>query len=167
MGMSSIERSRRLLITALVIFLGIAGAVLLGNTDLREDPRWLPRCALHTWTGLHCPGCGNTRAASALLRGDIRGALEQNVFWVVALPFLLAGALRSWIRWVFPERWKPLPFQWKWSYSLTLIGVLLIFTVLRNLPGEPWNWLAPIPLEETTAAASEEPSPAGPRPILR
>ncbi len=159
--MSSIERYRKLIVTFVVLLIGLAGALFLRSTDLGGDPRWLPKCALFTWTGLHCPGCGNTRAASALLQGDVQGAIHQNVFWVVALPFLLIGALRSWIRWVYPERWKLLPIRWKWSYSLSLIGLLLIFTVLRNLPFEPWKWLAPIPLEETIPEDSARPVQAG------
>lgn len=132
-------------IGALLLFAG--GVVVLRHADFDPRPIWLPRCLLNEWTGLHCPGCGNTRAALELARGDVRDALRQNAFFVAALPFLLWGAIRGWTRWVYPEKWRPLPIEWRWGYSLALIGLLLLFTALRNLPASPWNWLAPVPLE--------------------
>ena len=37
-----------------------------------------PLCPLHAVTGLPCPTCGSTRAASALVRGDLAAALTWN-----------------------------------------------------------------------------------------
>lgn len=46
-------------------------------------------CLFHIITGLYCPGCGGTRAAAALLRGQILKSLVYN-----PLPaFLLFGGL--------------------------------------------------------------------------
>jgi len=147
------NRAQKWGITVSVLALIVIGGFVLKGTELRANPWWLPKCAFHIWTGWHCPGCGNTRATLALLRGDLAGAVEQNVALIIALPFLILGAVRTWIRWVYPEHWKPLPFRWRWGYSLVLVGAVVLFMVLRNLPMKPWNWLAPVPLGETTAAS--------------
>ena len=62
------------------------------GVEISRPPGWLPRCALYQLTGIHCPGCGNTRAAYALLHGDVAEALRQNAFSVIALPFFLVFA---------------------------------------------------------------------------
>lgn len=151
-------------VTSFVLLLGVAAFLWIRWSDLSPRPIWLPRCALNHWTGLHCPGCGNTRAAVSLAHGDFRGALSQNAFFVVALPFLILGAVRAWVRWVYPRKWRPLPFTWKWGYSLALIGLLLVFTVLRNLPMRPFQWLAPVPLHTAGSADPEGQTPPPTRP---
>ncbi len=127
-----------------------AATVLIGLAVClyRSDPshggsRFLPRCGLYTWTGLHCPGCGNTRATYALLHGDIGSAVEQNMLFVMASPFLLFGAARTWCSWIFPGKIQPLPIRWRRSYSLFLVWVVIVFAVLRNIPQYPFTWLAP------------------------
>tara|TARA_R110000850_G_scaffold49460_10_gene122034 strand:+ start:3553 stop:3999 length:447 start_codon:yes stop_codon:yes gene_type:complete len=142
-------------------------AATLYQSDLRKGGgTFLPRCVVNTWTGLHCPGCGNTRAAHALLHGDLMGAVEQNVLTVLALPFLLLGASRTWWRWMYPERVEPWPINWRWGYSLILIGIVVVFSILRNVPQPPFSWLAPVPLtgvnlsEDLEVLAPEIPRPS-------
>jgi hypothetical protein len=152
-------------LTAMVVLMGLIAAFHLSQQPAGERVWWLPRCTLHHLTGLHCPGCGNTRATQALLRGDLVGAIQQNVAFVIALPFLLWGSFRLWIGWVFPERLKPLPFSWKYGYSLLLIALVVTFGVARNLPLKPFSCLAPVPLtqdrdEEQTSPDRETPPPA-------
>ena len=48
-------------------------------------------CPLRALTGIACPGCGATRAAAALLQGDLRAALALNPFFVLALGALFAS----------------------------------------------------------------------------
>ncbi|MDA7922164.1 DUF2752 domain-containing protein [Verrucomicrobiales bacterium] len=123
-------------------------ALYLRGADLRSGTRWLPPCTLNSMTGLHCPGCGNTRAAHAILHGDVAGAVQQNILFVIAIPFLGLGALRVWVDWVYPGKWKPLPFRWRWGYSLVIISFVVAFGILRNVPKYPYSWLAPVPLSE-------------------
>ncbi|MEM9280748.1 MAG: DUF2752 domain-containing protein [Verrucomicrobiota bacterium] len=138
------QRQARWVVTGLALSVGLVLAVYLyGTSPGSEEARLLPRCAFNWLTGWHCPGCGNTRATHALLHGNIAGAIQHNALFVVALPFLIYGGIRTWLRWMYPERVKELPFQWRWSYSLILVGCVVAFAVLRNLPWHPFDELAP------------------------
>ena len=52
----------------------------------------MPKCIFRQLTGFQCPGCGAQRAVYALLHGNIMEAVACNVFFVVAIPFLLLTA---------------------------------------------------------------------------
>lgn len=143
--------------TVSALLVGLILALYLRSVDLSSPPRFLLRCAFHQVTSLHCPGCGNTRASHALLHGDVAGAMRQNALFVIALPFLLFWAGRSWVGWIYPHRLGPLPFRWRYSYSLALIGLVIVFSVARNLPFAPFDRLAPKPVTGNRASAA----PAG------
>lgn len=53
----------------------------------------LPPCFFHQVTGLPCPTCGGTRAALALLSGDVPGAFHANPLVAAALVVLVGGGL--------------------------------------------------------------------------
>jgi hypothetical protein len=90
-----------------------------------------PICLFHQLTGLNCPGCGGTRAAYALLHGNVVLALKDNALFVLLIP---AVALRG--VWLVGKKHlgKPIgqfiPAKALWA----LLAVAVIFTVLRNLP---------------------------------
>ena len=144
----------RISVSAAVLLAGLVAAFSLRQDDPADGVSWLPKCTLNSLTGLYCPGCGNTRATRALLNGDLAGAWHQNAAFVVALPFLTWGAARLWIAWMFPGKLKPLPFSWKYHYSVILIVLVILFGVLRNFPQKPFNWLAPVPLSKMKAEGS-------------
>lgn len=58
--------------TAAVV--SVVGYLTLWPTEYR-----IP-CALNHFTGLECPGCGTTRALSALVDGDLEAAFSFNQF---------------------------------------------------------------------------------------
>ncbi|MCW2856042.1 MAG: hypothetical protein JWR52_1657 [Marmoricola sp.] len=98
-----------------------------------------PTCPLLALTGLYCPFCGGLRAVHDLTRFDVTGALARNPLFVVSLPLIVW----IWFRWALPAftgrpaRRLPLPAWWGWGVG----AVLLVYAVLRNLPG--WTWLSP------------------------
>ena len=125
-------------------------ALWLRRVDLAVPPRFLLPCVFHELTGLYCPGCGNTRAAHALLHGDVAGALRQNAFSVIALPFLVYFVWRAWLGWVAPKLRKPLPIPIRQWHIVAVVTLFLLFFVLRNLPFAPFDWLAPDPVTRET-----------------
>lgn len=101
-----------------------------------------PACALYRITGLHCPGCGATRATHQLLHGELIPALRYNGLWVLALP-VAVYAVGSEVRRF--TRGRPLPGdlvrnRWFWVGA---VAVALLFGLLRNVPVYPFMLLAP------------------------
>ena len=60
----------------------------------------LPLCPMRALTGLPCPTCGATRAAEAMLGGDLLDAVLYNpLVTVAALAFVVVGlAAPAWTR---------------------------------------------------------------------
>jgi hypothetical protein len=101
-----------------------------------------PRCALYVTTGIYCPGCGGLRASYALVHGNIFAALHDNLLLVLALPVAGIYSIMSAQCWLKNEplpRFTPSPLMLK-----IMIVAVVLFTVLRNIPAAPFNWLAPL-----------------------
>lgn len=90
--------------------------------------------------GFACPGCGGLRAVNDLTNGDVVAAASSNLAFVVVLPFLLVG-LGVWT----VDRWRgtshTLPISVVRPLAYVGLALLVVFTVLRNLPAG--SWLAP------------------------
>jgi len=103
---------------------------------------FFPPCPFNTITGLFCPGCGSQRAFHALLHGDLRMAADRNVLFVIFLPFLvwsLVAVVRNLFstKKITPAIFNSPVFAW------TVVAVVIVFSVVRNLTFAPFNWLAP------------------------
>lgn len=55
-----------------------------------RDRIWIA-CPIRAVFGIRCPGCGMTHALVALLRGDVRRAMQFNPFVLVLVPLLILG----------------------------------------------------------------------------
>lgn len=134
-------RTRRERMVAPVLTIG---GLTVATVALRfRDPHeggWgiCPTAAL----GFSCPGCGGLRAVNDLTHLDLAAAASSNLAFVVALPFLVAG-LALWAL----SRWRGTSARPDWDrlqgLAVVVIGLLVVFTVLRNLPFPAGNWLAP------------------------
>ena len=116
----------------------LAAAAALFAVDPNE-PGHYPTCPFLATTGLYCPGCGALRGIHDLLHGDLAGALVRNPMTVLAVPYLVL----AWFTWVLRATGRPVARSTSlppWTIWL-LLGVVVAFGVLRNLPG--WGWLAP------------------------
>jgi hypothetical protein len=122
----------------LVIGIGLAAAAAAMLHFFPPDGHaFYPRCTLHVWTGLHCPGCGSLRALSALTRGELREAMGSNLLLTLSIPVMLL--LLGFRRWRHGD-WaltSSVP-NWGWWVALLLI---LGFGLIRNLL--PFHWLYP------------------------
>ena len=133
---------RRLALLIPVLLLGVLGAIYLrGNNPVSSGRFFLP-CVFNDLTGWHCPGCGMTRGSHHLLNGRVGEAIAMNPLAMLALPFIL------W--WVGKELWEWLrggvfggAFVMRPWLSMAMLGVLLSYWVLRNVPVWPLTLLAP------------------------
>ncbi len=137
---------RRLLILA-----AMGGAALLLFFHSPHEKGSYPPCPFNFATGLHCPGCGSLRGTYALIHDhDLAQAFAYNPLAVVMLPLIVA-----WLVWgvVVDLRSKGRPRGVRPWVLYTLLGVIVTYWVVRNIPVEPFTYLAPHKLE---AAAPED-----------
>ncbi|MEN3943399.1 DUF2752 domain-containing protein [Prosthecobacter sp. SYSU 5D2] len=125
---------RLALLMAVLVMLGW-GAWLL-RTEGPGGVPFLHGCQVRRWTGLCCPGCGMTRAASAALNGQFLEALRLNPLGMILLPLALVGLLPEMTAWVSK---KPMAWRLRPGLKTTrlIVVAILVFTILRNLPGWP------------------------------
>jgi hypothetical protein len=100
-----------------------------------------PRCPFLLATGLYCPGCGTLRALHQLLHGEVAAAFGYNSLAMLTTPFIAYAFLS---RLAVAVRGKPLPRVFLPPALIWLFLVAVIaFGVLRNIPGFPFELLAP------------------------
>ena len=142
---------QELITLGVLLVLGAAACIVL----LIAPPgstlgKWLPKCMFHQLTGLYCPGCGATRALSALLHGDVLVSLHNNLLLVPLLSLIAVLLIKPQI-------------SLKRPVMIAVLAVVLAFTVLRNIPVGPFTYLAPIPLNRSGQNSSEKPGADGRR----
>jgi hypothetical protein len=72
--------------------LGAAGVAVAYQAALGGEGLWLP-CPLRTLTGIPCPLCGMTTAATGLASGDLGAAVAANPFVLLLAGFTLVMAV--------------------------------------------------------------------------
>ena len=120
---------RKTVIYALCASVAIILLLLLLRFPPEKYHFW-PPCLLHELTGIYCPGCGDTRALSALIRGDLAGCFASNVLFLPAILFIIATR-------VYPKLLRN-PYV-----PLAVLVIIVLFSILRNLPWYPFSLLAP------------------------
>lgn len=145
---ANLKRSALHAVSLVLLAMTLAvGAAVLFHFD-PSSSHFYPRCILHEWTGLYCPGCGSTRALHAMLHLHLLTSFRFNPLMVLAVPFIAYRIARAALREFFPARFPPLrPARPRWIWLL-LVGVIA-FGILRNIPMRPFTCLAP-PVAETT-----------------
>lgn len=101
------------------------------------------QCTIYHLTGMQCPGCGGQRSLHYLLHGDILTALRYNVLFVIGFPFLLYlyyVILQMYV--LRNEKYRNRSIVSTRFVYIFLI-VLLVFSILRNIPAEPFIYLSP------------------------
>lgn len=127
---ATVSRLRRIATPAAVLA-GVVGAFAFVGTVDPNEPGHYPVCPLLRFTGVYCPGCGGLRSAHAFAHGDLVAALGSNALAVAGY----AAFAVLWALWMVraatgrPLRIEPKPVHW-WGIG----AVLLIFSVVRNLP---------------------------------
>lgn len=89
------------------------------------------RCYFSTHFKMYCPGCGGTRAVSALVRGDILDSILSNPIPVYALVLLL----RMWAALLYNTaigKGKEIRVLYDWE-AWGILAVVLGHFILRNV----------------------------------
>ncbi|HEV7172501.1 DUF2752 domain-containing protein [Pedococcus sp.] len=126
--------------TRLPVAVAAAAGAVVGTLAVVDpnQPGHYPTCPFLALTGFYCPGCGSLRAIHDLAHGDLGGAVARNPMAVMAVAGLLV-AYAAWTR----RLWRGEPRSWvapPWLLYL-MLGAVVAFWVLRNVPG--WTWLSP------------------------
>ncbi len=131
--------SERLLSAAIVLLtILVLGFVFLFNPSAST---LYPTCPFLWFTGCYCPGCGSLRAVHQLTRGHLATALGLNPLIVLSTPFL-AYSLASHATRAMSGR--PLrSFFIRPAFIWGLLGLVLAFWAIRNVPVYPFSLLAP------------------------
>ncbi len=100
--------------------------IYLSKKEIIEIP-----CIINRLTGLYCPGCGNTRAATALFHLDIKKAFQCNPLF--ALEFFYIGWLYiiACINYIKTGR-----FSYRSPctiFDIFVLIVIVIWGVIRNI----------------------------------
>lgn len=91
-----------------------------------------PGCLVRKHSGIHCPGCGGTRAAGHLVQGNWGEASRSNLLiYPVAAGILWGSVAFSASRWT-GTRWRT-PMGITTRLMLGMLLVVSVFTILRNL----------------------------------
>lgn len=96
-------------------------------------------CMTKTIFGLNCMSCGLTRFVYFAMHGDIVMALQYNIMGPILVVALLVFYF-FFIRWSFTD--KPFPKIPLW-FACVFLTFAVIYSLLRNLPFEPFKFLAP------------------------
>jgi hypothetical protein len=131
MGFTAQERRHTLY--GLAAFLSLTALVLF--TLWRLPPElysFYPACPVRTYLHFECPGCGSTRALSALLHGHLSEALRLNALFVVlvlplAVIYMVVACTRAFRSGVFC--WPVIPQAATWI----AFACAAAFTLLRNM----------------------------------
>lgn len=112
----------------LLLSVGCAGAAGLYSLLARAGI-WIP-CLFRRITGFLCPGCGNTRAALALLRLDVPAAIQANCLFPLEFGYIAWVYLRCCLSYLREGRFAyrpPCP-----AVDLIILMLVILWGIVRN-----------------------------------
>lgn len=86
-------------------------------------------CIFHKITGLYCPGCGITRMIISIMNLNFYQAFRYNPLIFILLPFFIIYYILNYIYWLKNKKFIINNKIW-----YTLLIIILIYTILRNIP---------------------------------
>ena len=128
------------------VAVGMAAAAAFAALVPPHGQGFYPRCPLYEATGVLCPGCGATRAVSALSSGHLGAALHDNLLLVVAVPLLVV----AWAAWLARragatgQLGRLARLRWPRVTPAAIAVAMAVFAVARNIPAAPFRALVPL-----------------------
>lgn len=117
-------RLLRIILLSLGLAVAAAALVLLAKAGIGIG------CPFHKLTGLQCPGCGNSRAAMALLRLDFPASFRYNPLFLPQIGYIAWVYLYSSISYLKGKRFTytpPVP-----ALDVVFLVICLLWGVVRN-----------------------------------
>ena len=123
--------------------LALGGIIIIYSYFNPAQHSFFIPCPFNYVTGFHCPGCGSQRAVHQLLHLNILEALQLNPLLVLSLQILFLGVgVQIW-NYIFETQYRiTLFYNNKFIYGYFI--VVILYWILRNIPYEPFNLLAPV-----------------------
>ena len=140
MTLANFMSARRILILFGIPLIVIGGGAALFFLNPNENS-FFPKCSLYVATGYTCPGCGSTRALYHLTHGNVLEAFRLNPGLITLLLLSVTDYTRYAIAVKRAKRFQTLFCNTKLIF--TLLGGMLIYGIVRNLPWAPFAGLAP------------------------
>ena len=132
---------KRNLKVVIVGFLIALSAVILYSFNPVIDSEIYPPSLVRKFTGFYCAGCGSLRALHQLLQGNWQAALSFNPLIVVCMPYLVYWLATYFIDIFYHIKLPTIALKNKQISAIAFIVIL--YTILRNIPSPPFSWLAP------------------------
>ena len=132
--------AKRILVLFGIPLIVIGGGAALFFLNPNENS-FFPKCSLYVATGYTCPGCGSTRALYHLTQGNVLEAFRLNPGLITLLLLSVTDYTRYAIAVKQAKRFQTLFCNMKLIF--TVLGVMLIYGIIRNLPWAPFAGLAP------------------------
>ena len=88
-------------------------------------------CIFYQITGLQCPGCGNTRAAMALLRLDFAAAFEYNLLFPIEFGYIAYMYLSALVHYIRTGKFS---YQAPYYYyiDIPVLVIVVAWGIVRN-----------------------------------
>lgn len=102
---------------------------------------FFPKCPFHSLTGMHCPGCGTQRALHDFLHGNIIEGFKHNFLIGLGILVLMYKGFLI-IRTKYNPH-KKTDLLYHPSTPWVILTLVISFWILRNIPYEPFTFLAP------------------------
>ena len=87
-------------------------------------------CVINRMFGVKCPGCGMTRAAVCLSKGDFRSAFSFNALSLTVAPVLVAYLI---FRQIKEYKGRKGFRVWEYILLVILFVVTVLYTIMRNI----------------------------------
>jgi hypothetical protein len=133
----------KILLRAMLPLLLLGALVLLYYTFNPAHFSFFLPCPLYYTTDLYCAGCGSQRAIHHLMHFDVFSAFRYNPLLVLTMPLLIYALALEYINFVTGSKHRVKLFYSN-IFILVYFGIAIVYSVLRNIPHEPFNYLAPL-----------------------
>jgi predicted ABC-type sugar transport system permease subunit len=117
----------------------------LGMLYFNLNPKsfaYFPKCPFYSFTGLYCPGCGSQRAFHEMLHGNLWVGIQHNFLIILAL-LVIFYKFYVFFQSRFQKENTVKNILYHNAAPWVILGVVVSFWILRNIPMDPFIILAP------------------------